>query len=806
MGQPILAAAGFQPALSNKAGSVKRLIIPLVVGLVGTAMIVILLPRTNRAAAWGLQFDRDGAIQRGRLLAESEGFQTSGCNVYVDAEHRGQLEAYQHLHREDSTARAISPVLVKVAFVSPDRGRVFRAELYPDGRVAGWTSKQKTSGGLGPYSEMLDALAVANSAFDTIAGSEAGGYHLTTNAAGTKDGSRFTWERTAASVGFQPTIDVVVFHAHAVRTQTRLNFSNEFETRLRARHQTSDWVRIAYFILYFAMMLAASVLYTLGSIQRRVDHRFAIAFSLANLVFVILAFLFGPTPDQIRMSAALDNDQAIVGFSGSGFAFVSAFGLAWVVSGAGLFMAGSTLNKWWSLRLALSRRMFSKPVGLAIAAGILWGPLIAAVPLLIAEIFPDAEWKHADVSELFGRSIVSQAIDFPLHPTVVGLFGILLAFALTRIQRVWISRVVFCCLGLIFILGFEGRFLSSPVANFLNAGLTLAASYELFRRFDLLAVITAATATTILNEAALLFLQPSAALRGCGWRLLGTAATMLGAGVVLLWKAPDAPEGEQAITGPIGEGLRSARDELKSEFSIAQRAQREMLPANPPVVPGFSLSAHCTPAKEVGGDLYDFLPLSNDRLAIAVADVSGKGVPAALYMTLTKGLLAATTQDELHLSEIMAQINGHLHSVGHRKTFVTMALAILDPVQRTIEYARAGHNPAVLRSVSTGSTRLLNSPGIGLGINSGKIFRRTLAVEKLVLESGDTLVLYSDGLTEAMNRELEEFGEDRLMAAVEKTDSLSADGARDQILRDVTDFLAGNHPQDDLTLVVLRVE
>lgn len=784
----------------------RRLIIPLIAGLAGSVLIVILLPRVHPAAAWGLQFDRDGAIERARALAQSEGIQTSGWNVYVDAEHRGKLEAYQSLHREDLAARAISPVLVKVAFVSLDKSRVFRAELYPNGGVAGWTSKQKISGGLGPYSEMLDALAVANQAFNTIAGSQGGGYRLSTNGAGTKDGSRFTWERNGASIGFQPTIDVIVLHGRAVRAETRLHFSTDFESLLEDRHRPSEWLAIAFYILYFVMIIAASVFYTLGSIQRRLDHRFAIAFSLANLVFVLLAFLYGPKPDQIRMGAALENGEAILGFSGSGFAIVSAFGLAWVVSGAGLFMAGSTLNKWWSLRLALSRKIFAKPVWLAMAAGILWGPLIAAVPLLTSALFPDAEWKHSEASELFGRSIALEALDYPLHPTVVGLFGILLAFALTRIQNIWVSRVVIACVGVVFLVGFENQFISSPVANFMNAGLTLAALYELFRRFDMLALVIGATTTSILNQAALLFLQPSSALRGFGWQLLGTAAAMLGASVVLLWRAPEAVEGEQAVTRPIGEGIRSARDELKSEFTIAQRAQREMLPSKPPVVPGFSLSAHCTPAKEVGGDLYDFLPLSNGRLAIAVADVSGKGVPAALYMTLTKGLLAATTQDELHLSEIMAQINGHIHSVGRRKTFVTMTLAILDPAERTLEYARAGHNPAVLRSLSARTIRLLNSPGIGLGINSGKIFRRTLEVEKFNLVSGDTLVFYSDGLTEAMNTDLEEFGEDRLMASVEKTDGLSADGARDRILLDVKEFLAGNHPQDDLTLVVLRVE
>jgi sigma-B regulation protein RsbU (phosphoserine phosphatase) len=198
--------------------------------------------------------------------------------------------------------------------------------------------------------------------------------------------------------------------------------------------------------------------------------------------------------------------------------------------------------------------------------------------------------------------------------------------------------------------------------------------------------------------------------------------------------------------------------------------------------------------------------MSRDRLAIAVADVSGKGVPAALYMTLTKGLLAATAQDDLTLASMLEEMNTHLCTVGQRKTFVTMALGILDPAARSLEYARAGHNPTVWRRPSLGTTSLLNSKGVGLGITAGRVFGRTLVVEKLDLTSGDTLVFYSDGLTEAMNEELEQFGEERLMQAVEKVDGMAAGAARDAILRDVADFLGGLAPQDDLTLVVLRVD
>jgi sigma-B regulation protein RsbU (phosphoserine phosphatase) len=166
----------------------------------------------------------------------------------------------------------------------------------------------------------------------------------------------------------------------------------------------------------------------------------------------------------------------------------------------------------------------------------------------------------------------------------------------------------------------------------------------------------------------------------------------------------------------------------------------------------------------------------------------------------------ATTEDNLPLPRMLEQINTHLYHVGRRKTFVTMAMGVLDTKSRTLDYVRAGHNPVVWRSPSTGFTRLLETSGLGLGITGGPVFARKLAVERLELSSGDTLVFYSDGLTEAMNPQLEEFGEERLMQAVERLDALPAEEARDSILAAVKLFLDGNHPQDDLTLVVLRVE
>jgi serine phosphatase RsbU (regulator of sigma subunit) len=203
--------------------------------------------------------------------------------------------------------------------------------------------------------------------------------------------------------------------------------------------------------------------------------------------------------------------------------------------------------------------------------------------------------------------------------------------------------------------------------------------------------------------------------------------------------------------------------------------------------------------------LYDFLSLPDERIGFVVADVSGKGVPAALYMTLTKGLLASVAENESDPARILREVNRHLYEVCRRKVFVTMILGVLDAPTRTLTYARAGHNPGIWHSARTRTATWLRARGLGLGLNKGALFDKSLQLESIKFESGDSLVFYSDGITEAMNGAGEEYGEERLLAAVARADGLSAEQTQNLIVEDVVEFLDGGAPQDDMTLVVLRV-
>jgi phosphoserine phosphatase RsbU/P len=174
---------------------------------------------------------------------------------------------------------------------------------------------------------------------------------------------------------------------------------------------------------------------------------------------------------------------------------------------------------------------------------------------------------------------------------------------------------------------------------------------------------------------------------------------------------------------------------------------------------------------------------------------------------LTKGLLDSVAEYKSDPGEILREVNRHLYDVCRRKTFVTMFLGVIDPLRRTLSYARAGHNPTIIHrgGAAERKTWMLKSPGMGMGLNQGGTFDRSLKVETIQLERGDKLFFYSDGITEAMNEKRDEYGEDRLMAMAEGTNGLSAEQSRDAVMADVAEFLGTVHPQDDQTLVVLQI-
>ncbi|MCU1265325.1 MAG: Serine phosphatase RsbU, regulator of sigma subunit [Acidobacteria bacterium] len=238
---------------------------------------------------------------------------------------------------------------------------------------------------------------------------------------------------------------------------------------------------------------------------------------------------------------------------------------------------------------------------------------------------------------------------------------------------------------------------------------------------------------------------------------------------------------------------------LEGQLEVARQVQLELLPASDPQLVGYDISAYNFPTEEVSGDYYDWVRIHDDQIGIVIADVAGKGVPAALLMAFLRASLRAATHIGYAPQISMAKVNYLLWESIERNQFVTAFYGILDATNRTLAYANAGHNPPLLLNAD-GSARFLDQGSVPLGM-----FRDTRYYEYyLTLGPGQLLVLYTDGVTEAMNPREEEFGSDRLMQSVKAARDLSAREMIDAIQRDVLEWTDGKGAHDDVTFFVIK--
>jgi phosphoserine phosphatase RsbU/P len=267
------------------------------------------------------------------------------------------------------------------------------------------------------------------------------------------------------------------------------------------------------------------------------------------------------------------------------------------------------------------------------------------------------------------------------------------------------------------------------------------------------------------------------------------------------------------MTGSIEDGVRQAEEKkrLEEELRIARSIQMSLLPRGRLQVPGLSISALCVPAREVGGDYYDFFPLGDDRLGVLVADVSGKGTSAALYMAELKGLMLSLSRTSRSPRELLLEANEIISHNLDSRSFITMAYAVIDLAGRRLLYARAGHTPLIhRRETDSGESAvdvlLPDGMVLGLKIDGGEMFSRLLVEMELPLRRGDLLLLFTDGITEAMNAESDLFGEERLSRLVAEHGHLPTEELRERILREIDAFVAGAPQHDDMTMVLVRID
>lgn len=249
---------------------------------------------------------------------------------------------------------------------------------------------------------------------------------------------------------------------------------------------------------------------------------------------------------------------------------------------------------------------------------------------------------------------------------------------------------------------------------------------------------------------------------------------------------------------------------LEQELQVARTIQMSLLPHAALKAPGMTLAAYCAPAREVGGDYYDFFPLPDGRVGLLIADVSGKGTSAALYMAELKGLMLSLSRIHSSPRALLIEANEIIKYHLDSRSFITMTYAVIDRAAGTLTCARAGHTPFMRIAGDGGEPRVdvLAPDGMVLGLNLDRIGRFEQCLEELTLPiaGGHLFLFFTDGVSEAMDADGECFGESRIVTLMAENANRTPEAIRDRLVEAVAAFVHGQPQHDDLTMVIVKID
>lgn len=263
-----------------------------------------------------------------------------------------------------------------------------------------------------------------------------------------------------------------------------------------------------------------------------------------------------------------------------------------------------------------------------------------------------------------------------------------------------------------------------------------------------------------------------------------------------------------AIKNSDAVNLRLEKSRIDSDLHLASEVQELFLTHQFPEHKGIEIDAQYLPSAQVGGDFYDFYKLSSTKFGVCVADVSGKGVPASLLMAICQTNLRHFVKKSAMPSEILKCLNQQLEERIRQDMFITLFFAIIDTKSKKLTYSRAGHEPAILLKASSNgkssSVEKLHGSGMAVGMVPSEIFDEMIEDQETVFESGDCLLLYTDGVSEATNNDGEEFGIQNLEAFVSTNSRLSPKSINRKLIARLDDFSSSECERDDVTLLTVR--
>jgi sigma-B regulation protein RsbU (phosphoserine phosphatase) len=796
----------------------------------GLAVFLYLYPRLYPQSAIRMDIDKDEIVQQGRQFVTALGYDLTAFHRRVNLEHDADRLAYLNMAFGSSTANRMMADSVTVYYWSirwskeseysiqlgsgseeeEVRERVDHifgdVRLYMDlkGRPIHFDFRHEEEEEAAPP-DTVDTLEetdretaerLAASLMDVYGGSWFfDEVDEKPNTAGTV--RRYTWRRDTRVAGLGVSIDITVKNG---RVQT-FNESYTIPKPFSDQKRREDWEGAATLVLFLLLFILVVIYFIMRLRSDLIDFKSGLV--PAILVFAGYFFYFW---GQATTSAGEPIWALLLGFVITA-PFVA--GGIWALSSVGESLTRET----WVEKLIVLDTLRRKPLFPSLGLALFRGIALAFMGLGLASLL-----NYLGIGEGHGYFTLGDsplyfwAFRWPsVHVLSKSLFSslyivitfclFLMTIARRRFRRsIWIGA----------ILVVLWSFVSMPIPRLMPYVLRMGVNglvgllfVLFFLRYEFVTVAAGALSIPILFYGTAALHAGSGFFLFHGLILFGLLGIVLILAVVAL--RSEAPSGDMVTYVPDYLQRIYERERIQRELEIARNVQLTFLPRKNPEIKGMDIATLCLPAKEVGGDYYDFVEMGPKKLGVAIGDVSGKGISAAFYMTLTKGFLKSQAQNISSPRQILINMNELFYENSERGFFISMIYGIFDLKARTLTFSRAGHNPMILRRPRKGTTEEINPPGIALGLERGDVFNHTIEERTVGIEKNDVFLFYTDGMNEAQNRLHEEFGEDRLREIVEAYTEAPAAVLLDRTQREIQRFTADAPQHDDMTAVIIKI-
>ncbi len=560
-------------------------------------------------------------------------------------------------------------------------------------------------------------------------------------------------------------------------------------------------------ILILLFVLALFIIFFFRMRARAVDTRPAVvaAIIIAAIVAVFM-FLWAAGPQGL-LNTSHTTTETVVIIIGMGILGAVACVTAFIL----FAVSDSVTRQFWPEKLHCydylrQGMVFSKPVGETLLKSVALAFVLAGYWTLLLHFFP-ALYFTADTI------FISQSAALPplrlltgsawhSYFIILSIFLVIAGRAYGQWKKRWIAAVlIIAACGVVI----------TPLFNYgpgwleiITGALFGIALFLIYQRWDFLTILLS------------YFLFLSLIGSTSGWIISNSPDLFVFIWIAVLFMVITAVgffavsfgEDERKLPHYVPEYVEEhAREErIEQELQIARGVQQSFLPVETPNIKDVDIAAVCKPAFETGGDYYDFIRLDEHRLAVAIGDVSGKGIQAAFYMTFIKGILHSLSRETYSPGEVLKRANRYFYENANKSTFVSLIYGVINLKEQTFTFARAGHNPILHINTDDHRVEELRPNGLGIGLTKEKIFDNKISEIKLSITGSDLFLLYTDGITEALNEAHQFYGADRLMKLINKHKFETASTVISIVSDQVSNFIGSAKQHDDMTVMAIRFD